>query len=77
MCQALARIVIGDQLIAISKRYKVVMTVHDAIACIVPDKEVAKAKKFVEETMKVRPTWAQELPLDCESGFGKTYGSCK
>jgi len=73
----LARIVIGDQLLKLGGRYKVVMTVHDAIACIVPNEEVEEARKFVEATMRVRPTWAQELPLDCESGVGKTYGSCK
>jgi len=77
VCQALARIVIGDQLLKLGRRYKVVMTVHDAIACIVPNAEVEEARKFVEATMRERPTWAQELPLDCESGVGKTYGSCK
>jgi DNA polymerase len=77
VCQALARIVIGDQLLGIAKRYKVVMTVHDAVACIVPNEEVEEAKKFVEKVMKTRPTWAQELPLDCEAFDGKTYGSCK
>ena len=77
VCQALARIVIGDQLLGIAKKYKVVMTVHDAIACIVPNEEVEEAKKFVEKVMKTRPTWAQELPLDCEAFDGKTYGSCK
>lgn len=77
VCQALARIVIGEQLLGIAKKYKVVMTVHDAIACIVPNEEVKEAKKFVEKVMKTRPTWAQELPLDCEAFDGKTYGSCK
>ena len=77
VCQALARIVIGEQLLGIAKRYKVVMTVHDAIACIVPNEEVEEAKKFVEKVMKTRPAWAQELPLDCEAFDGKTYGSCK
>ena len=77
VCQALARIVIGEQLLGIAKRYKVVMTVHDAIACIVPNEEVEEAKKFVEKVMKTRPAWAPELPLDCEAFAGKTYGSCK
>jgi len=77
VCQALARIVIGEQLLGIAKRYKVVMTVHDAIACIVPNEEVEEAKKFVEKVMKTRPAWAPELPLDCEAFDGKTYGSCK
>ena len=45
VCQALARIVIGEQLLGIAKKYKVVMTVHDAIACIVPNEEVEEARQ--------------------------------
>jgi len=77
VCQALARIIIGEQMLEIAKRYKVVMTVHDAVACIVPKEEEAEARAFVEKTMRMRPAWAQELPLDCESGVGKSYGDCK
>ena len=77
VCQALARIVIGEQMLEIAKRYKVVMTVHDAVACIVPKEEEEEARAFVEKTMRMRPTWAQELPLDCESGVGISYGDCK
>lgn len=76
VCQALARIVIGEQMLVISKRYKVVMTVHDAIACLVPTEEADEGKAFVEGCMKVRPTWAQGLPLNCEAGMGLTYGDC-
>jgi DNA polymerase len=76
VCQALARIVIGEQMLLIAKKYKVVMTVHDAIACIVPKAEVETAQEYVEMCMKVRPKWALELPLNCEAGHGRTYGAC-
>lgn len=76
ICQALARIIIGEQMLMIAKKYRVVMTVHDAIACVVPEKEVATAREYVEMCMKIRPQWALELPLDCESGFGDSYGDC-
>jgi len=76
VCQALARIVIGEQLLRVAKKYKVVMTVHDAIGCIVPEAEVEEAMHHVEEIMKVRPTWAPDLPLDCEGGYGNSYGEC-
>jgi DNA polymerase I-like protein with 3'-5' exonuclease and polymerase domains len=52
------------------------MTVHDAIACIVPEGEVETAQEFVEICMKIRPEWAPELPLNCEAGHGKSYGEC-
>ena len=77
VCQALARIVIGEQLLRVSKRYKVVMTVHDAIGCIVPEEEVQEGMVYVEKCMKVRPRWAPDLPLDCEGGIGNSYGECQ
>jgi DNA polymerase len=76
VCQALARIIIGEQMLLVAKKYKVVMTVHDAIACIVPEAEAERAQEYVEICMKIRPSWGPELPLNCESGFGKSYGDC-
>ena len=76
VCQALARIVIGEQMLMIAKKYKVAMTVHDAIMCVVPEAEVLRAQEYVELCMRLRPQWAQELPLNCESGFGFNYGEC-
>ena len=76
VCQALARIIVGEQMLMISKKYKVVMTVHDAVACIVPDVEAKTGQEFVEMAMRMRPKWALDLPLNCESGIGRTYGDC-
>jgi len=76
VCQALARIVIGEQMLNISKKYRVVMTVHDAIAVVVPEQEADMAKEHVEFCMRLRPKWALELPLNCEAGYGKSYGDC-
>lgn len=77
VCQALARIVIGEQMLNINKLYPVVMTVHDAVACIVPEADVEYAQQYVEAAMRTRPTWAPDLPLNCEAGAGKTYGECQ
>jgi DNA polymerase len=76
VCQALARIAIGDQMLKIARKYKVVMTVHDAIACVVPEDEAERAQEFVELCMKLRPEWAPDLPLNCEAGHGRSYGEC-
>jgi DNA polymerase len=76
VCQALARIVIGDQMLKIARKYKVVMTVHDAVACVVPEDEAERAQEFVELCMKLRPEWAPDLPLNCEAGHGRSYGEC-
>jgi len=64
ICQALARIAIGDQMLTIAKKYKVVMTVHDAIACLVPEDEADRGQEYVEMCMRIRPAWAPELPLN-------------
>jgi DNA polymerase I-like protein with 3'-5' exonuclease and polymerase domains len=76
ICQALARIIIGEQMLMVARKYRVVMTVHDAITCVVPEKEVDTAREYVEMCMKIRPKWALELPLNCESGYGDSYGEC-
>jgi DNA polymerase I-like protein with 3'-5' exonuclease and polymerase domains len=77
VCQAIARCIIGHQMLLIAKRYKVVLTVHDSIVCCVKDAEISEARKFVEECMRQTPDWANGLPITCESGTGKSYGECE
>lgn len=74
--QALARIVIGEQMLLVAKKYRVALTVHDAIGCIVPRDEAERAMEYVELCMRIRPAWAPELPLNCEAGYGESYGDC-
>ena len=75
--QALARIVVMDQLVAISKRYRPVHTVYDDIAICVPDEEAEEAKAFMLDAMSVAPGWAPGLPIACEAGVGKNYADAK
>jgi DNA polymerase I-like protein with 3'-5' exonuclease and polymerase domains len=76
MIQHLARCIIAKQMLRIARKYRVVMTVHDAIAIIAPEEEAVQAQTYVEDCMRWLPSWADGLPLNCESGFGKTYGDC-
>jgi DNA polymerase len=76
ICQGLARCIIGEQLIKISRKYRVVLTVHDAVACVAPKEEAEEAKAFVMECMRFVPSWAQGIPLNCEAGIGESYGDC-
>jgi len=76
VCQALARCIIGYQMLEVSKKYKVVLTVHDSIVCCVREEEVTTARDYVETCMRMIPQWAEGLPIDCESGVGKSYGEC-
>ena len=77
VCQAVARCIIGHQMILIAKRYKVVLTVHDSVVACVADEELDEARAYVEECMSQIPDWAEGLPITCESGTGKSYGECE
>ena len=74
ICQALARIVIGEQMLMVARKLRVVMTVHDAVGAIAPEAEADKARDYVEACMRIRPKWATLLPLNCESKMGGSYG---
>ena len=74
--QAIARCIIGDQMLKIAKRYKVVLTVHDAIGIVARQEEADEARAYVESCMRWVPSWAEGLPVNCESGMGLSYGDC-
>jgi len=77
VCQAIARCIIGEQMLEINRKHRAVLTVHDSIVCCVKDEEVTDAQKYIEECMRWTPEWADGLPINCESGTGKTYGDCE
>lgn len=89
LIQALARIVVFDQMGRIAQKLKekggnsngkirqVVLTVHDEVVVVVPEEEAEETKAMMEEMMRVRPAWAPDLPVDCEGGIGKSYGDAK
>ena len=77
VCQAIARCIIGHQMILIAKKYKVVLTVHDSIVIAVRDEQADEAQMYVEHCMSQKPDWADGLPITCESGTGKSYGDCE
>jgi len=76
LCQALARCIIGEQMLRIAKRYRVALTVHDAVMSVVPEGQEEEALLYINECMRWRPSWATTLPLACELGIGKSYGDC-
>ena len=77
VCQGIARCVIAEQMLDIAKKYRVVLTVHDSIACCVPLDKAKEARVYIETCMRKTPTWAEGLPLDCESGIANAYGDCE
>lgn len=73
--QALARIVVIEQMLAVHKlpEVSVVLQVHDEIVCIGsennPDETLAK----IIGIMKTPPLWCSDLPLDAEGGYSQQY----
>jgi DNA polymerase len=74
--QALARIIVGEQMLHISEKYRPVLTVHDAIVNVVSKEEIDTAMKFITDIMSTPPTWAEGLPVACEAKYGESYGDC-
>jgi DNA polymerase len=72
--QALARIIVGQQMIKLTERYRPVLTVHDAAVCVVPEDEVDEACAWIVEVMSKPPEWAKGLPVACEAHYGQNYG---
>jgi DNA polymerase len=77
VCQAIARCIIGEQMLKIAKQYRIVLTVHDSVVCCVPEESVSEAQSYIEKCMRWTPDWADGLPIDCESGVGDSYGECE
>ena len=74
--QALARIVVGEQMLKIQQRYRVALTVHDAAVVVVPEAEKDEALAFIVECMSTPPDWCKDLPVACEAKFATSYGEC-
>jgi DNA polymerase len=77
--QALARIVVGEQMVEIKKRgYKPILTVHDAvvIAASLKDEQLQAAMDTITSVMSTAPQWAYSLPVACEAKYGPSYGDC-
>lgn len=74
--QALARIIVGEQMIKIGEKYRPALTVHDAAVIVAPKAEAKQAMEYVMNVMNTPPVWGTTLPVACEAGMGDSYGEC-
>jgi len=74
--QALARIIVGEQMLSIRDHYRPVLTVHDAAVIVAPKSEQDEALAFITKVMSTPPDWAIGLPVACEAKCGESYGDC-
>ena len=73
--QALARIIVGWQMLKIAERYRVVMMTHDEVVYLAKNREANKAFEFGLEALRIAPSWCKDLPLNAEGYVGDFY--CK
>jgi len=73
--QALARIVITDQMLEVHAmpEVDVVMQVHDEIIAIGSEHGADATMDRILQIMKTAPSWCQDLPLDAEGGVSQLY----
>ena len=74
LIQALARIVVAEQMAAIGQHYHVAFQVHDEIIITAPAAEATNAQQLLEGIMSTPPVWCPDLPVACESGVATNYG---
>jgi len=72
--QALAAIVIREQMAEAGKHFKVAFQVHDEIIVSVPEDNALADQAKLEAIMSTPPKWAPDLPVACESGVAANYG---
>lgn len=72
--QALARVIIAEQMLKIHDAgYRIVTMAHDEIVIIAKKKDAKKALDFMIKTMSTAPDWAPGLPLAAEGDFANCY----
>jgi DNA polymerase len=74
LVQALAALVIREQMATIGRQHKIAFQVHDEIIITAPDTLTQQAEQQLVAVMSTPPKWAPELPVACESGFSINYG---
>jgi DNA polymerase I-like protein with 3'-5' exonuclease and polymerase domains len=72
--QALAALVIREQMAAVGQHFKVAFQVHDEIIISVPEDNALADQTKLEALMSTAPKWAPDLPVACESGVANNYG---
>lgn len=72
--QALAALVIREQMAAVGQHFKVAFQVHDEIIIAVPEDNALADQTKLESLMSTAPKWAPDLPVACESGVAANYG---
>lgn len=79
VCQALARIIITDAMrrVYAETDYWPLMFTHDSLDYLVPEGDAREFDAYLERQFAIRPTWAPDLPLASEGGWGRTLAAAE
>ena len=72
LTQAMARCIIAEAMLRIEKKYRILLTIHDAVYLLAPEDKADVVLRFVIEQLRVPPVWMPDIPLDAEGGFGRS-----
>lgn len=73
LVQALARIIVMDQMVDVGDKYRVVMSTHDEISLLARTRSAPTAYKALTKIMCTPPAWCRDLPMTSEGGFDVNY----
>ena len=73
LVQALARIIVAEQMVMIDKKYPVVMATHDEPVTHPKTKEAQKCYDYMHKCMTTPMWWCPTIPLAAEGGFADNY----
>lgn len=73
--QSLARHIVAEQMLEISKKYRVVMMTHDEVSVVCRRTQADKCLDYMIDVMSTAPAWAEGLPLGAEGDYDIHY--CK
>lgn len=73
--QALARIIIGEQVLKCAEFTKVVTTTHDEIVAVHGEATSQECLDKMLAVMSTPPEWCSDLPLAAEGGYARNYSN--
>jgi DNA polymerase len=71
--QALARIIVMEQMLMIDKKYRCVMTTHDEVVAHPRLRDAEKCYQFMYQCMITPLWWCPDIPLAAAGGWAENY----
>jgi len=73
LTQAIARIIVANQMLEIAEHYRVVMMTHDEAVYLAPTRKAQAALDFGLEIFQTSKDWYSDIPLAAEGGYADEY----